>query len=723
MMRGGRDDARKRKGMILKAVRLSGRLFFVLSGTMKKYLFTLLLGSGLTAVMAQSAVPGTGDIPVTGDSTGFFLHKFAQNIGRETYRVKKDATGYVYEVRFRFVDRGSPVPLQARLSVNRDFEPLSFWIKGNTSRFSTINDSVSIHNGTAMIRVNDSIYTKKIQSPGFTVGGYSPGTIQMVLLQYWKRHGRPARVNLLPTGSVSIRKLGNDSLSFSNHQLILERFVISGLIWGNELVWTDTRGNLVCLITNDAEGDKLEMMLEQYEGLLPELIGRAATYGMQLFIAAGSGGAGVSGAGSAGAGGAGSAGAGTTVAGVGSGLMAVVGGKLVNIKDGTSINNSVIVIEKGKILAAGAEGTVTIPAGARVIHAEGKTILPGLWDMHAHFEQAEWGPAYLAAGVTTVRDCGNEFNYINAVKRAIDEGQGVGPHILKAGIVDGPGPAGIGIIRASTPEEAVTVVRRYKDSGFVQIKIYSSMQPAIVKAICDEAHKQGLSVTGHIPEGMTLMQGVDSGMDMVNHIQYVYSVMKRNKDRTVDWNDPQTTAVIDFIASHHVVVDATLGVFEMIFRSVKDTITKMEPAYYTLPEPLQVLFVNMGMPPANAEKFKPMFRDMERIVKVLHDKGVTLVAGTDMGFPGFSVDRELELYVEGGLTPLEALQTATIIPAQVMKQESVSGSIETGKQADLLIVDGDPLFQIRDLRKVKMVIKDGMLYEPDQLHKVAGFLQ
>jgi imidazolonepropionase-like amidohydrolase len=343
--------------------------------------------------------------------------------------------------------------------------------------------------------------------------------------------------------------------------------------------------------------------------------------------------------------------------------------------------------------------------------------------MHAHFEQAEWGPAYLAAGVTTVRDCGNEFNYINAVKRAIDEGQGVGPHILKAGIVDGPGPAGIGIIRASTPEEAVTVVRRYKDSGFVQIKIYSSMQPAIVKAICDEAHKQGLTVTGHIPEGMTLMQGVDSGMDMVNHIQYVYTVMKRNKDRTVDWNDPQTTAAVDFIASHHVVVDATLGVFEMIFRSVKDTITKMEPAYYTLPEPLQVLFVNMGMPPENAEKFKPMFRDMEKIVKVLHDKGVTLVAGTDMGFPGFSVDRELELYVEGGLTPLEALQTATIIPAQVMKQEAVSGSIEAGKQADLLIVDGDPLLQIRDLRKVKMVIKDGKLYEPDQLHKMASFLQ
>src|ERR1700748_3904192 len=97
--------------------------------------------------------------------------------------------------------------------------------------------------------------------------------------------------------------------------------------------------------------------------------------------------------------------------------------------------------------------------------------------MHPHFEQAEWGPAYLAAGVTTVRDVGNEFSYINAVKRSIDEGIGVGPHILKAGIIDGPGPMGPGFIRASNRVEAVLAVRRYKDSGFVEIKIYSSVQP------------------------------------------------------------------------------------------------------------------------------------------------------------------------------------------------------------------------------------------------------
>jgi len=619
-----------------------------------------------------------------GDSTTFFLHKFAQNIGRETCWVQKNEKSIDFDIRFRFVDRGSPVPLQARLSVTSNYEPLSFWINGNTSRFSTIHDSVVVHPESAP------------KPPFFTVSGYAPGTVQMALLQYWRRHGRPSIVHLLPTGTVHIRLAGADTLTTATSPLLLERFVISGLIWGNELVWTDRQGNLICLITNDAEGDKLEMMAESYENLLPRLIARAATYGMQLF---------------------------SSSATPKDKQIAIVGGRLINIETGTAIDHSVILVENGKITKTGTQGAVPIPAGARIIHAEGRTVLPGLWDMHAHFEQAEWGPAYLAAGVTTVRDCGNEFAYINAVKRTIDEGHGVGPHILRAGIIDGPGPAGIGIIRASTPREGAEIVRTYKDSGFDQIKIYSSVQPEVVRAICDEAHRLGMTVTGHIPEGMTLIQGVDSGMDMVNHIQYVYSLMKRNSDRTVDFDDPQTTAALDFISSHHVVIDPTLGVFEMIFRSQKDTITKLEPAYSTLPEPLQVLFVNMGMPPDRAEKFKPVFRDMEKIVRLLHDRGITIVAGTDMGFPGLSVDRELELYVEAGLTPLEALRTATIIPAQVMKQDAVTGSIEPGKQADLILVDGDPLTQIRDLRKVRIVIKDGVVYQPQQLHAMAGFLK
>jgi imidazolonepropionase-like amidohydrolase len=345
-----------------------------------------------------------------------------------------------------------------------------------------------------------------------------------------------------------------------------------------------------------------------------------------------------------------------------------------------------------------------------------------LWDMHAHFEQAEWGPAYLAAGVTTVRDCGNEFEFINAVQSAIDNGNGIGPHILKAGIIDGKGKMSLGIIQADSEDEAIKAVDRYKENGFVQIKIYSSVKPNIVKTICTEAHRLGITVTGHIPEGMNLIQAVDSGMDMVNHVEYVIDVEKIDrKNHVLDFSDSANQKLLSFLKEHHVVVDPTLGVFEMVFRSLKEPITNIEPAFATLPPPDQAIFVNMGMPAAQANGMKSYMDYAKQTVKALHDNGITIVAGTDQGFPGFSVWRELELYVSAGLSPAEALQTATIVPAAVMARDSQYGSVEVGKNADIVIDDADPLQNISNIRKISTVIKDGIIYSPVQLHQMVGF--
>jgi hypothetical protein len=396
---------------------------------------------------------------------------------------------------------------------------------------------------------------------------------------------------------------------------------------------------------------------------------------------------------------------------------------VIDVVNGKASDGATVLIEKGIIKNVG--NNINIPPDAFVIDAKGKTVLPGLFDMHAHFEQAEWGPAYLAAGVTTVRDCGNEFNYINAVKNAIDNGSGIGPHILKAGIIDGKGPYALGIIQADTKEEAIAEVDRYKQNGFVQIKIYSSVKPEIVKAICEEAHTQGLTVTGHIPEGMNLIQGVDSGMDMVNHIEYVYSVLKGDKKKfSVNFDDSSNRAVFDFIQSHHVVIDPTLGVYELATRSLNDSITGIEPNFKTLPAPLQVILKNTGMSKAEYDAFGKKLLDILKLTfKKLYDAGVPMVAGTDMGFPGYSLDRELELYVDCGITPIQAIQLATISPARVMKIDNDFGSIEPNKKADIIIVDGNPLQTIRDIRNVDVVIKDGNVYDPKQLHVIAGFQQ
>ncbi len=550
----------------------------------------------------------------------------------------------------------------------------------------------------AFIKVDDSSFSKTIQPNSFTIAGYSPATAQMLLIKFWKQQNKPSTINMLPYGSVQIHKDGEDTFSFNNKTLTLERYAIKGLIWGNELLWTDNNGQLICLITNDAEGDKQEMMLEPYESLLSSFVAKAAVDGMKLFTSS------------------------AKPSFQKHNVIAITNGTLIDVVKSTSTPNTTVIVENGKIKDVGDAASVKIPADAFVIDAKGKTILPGLWDMHSHFEQAEWGPAYLAAGVTTVRDCGNEFGYINAIQKAIDDGSGIGPHILKAGIIDGKGQYALGIVQADTKEEAIAAVDRYKDNGFAQIKIYSSVKPEIVKAICDEAHRVGLTVTGHIPMNMTLMQGVDSGMDMVNHVQYVFSVVKRNPDLTIDLNDSMSIRALNFIKSHHVVIDPTLGVFEMAFRNLKDNITDIEPNFASLPEPMKPLFINTGADDsATVARGKIIMKDFKEITNALYQNGVTIVAGTDMGFPGYSVFRELELYVESGLTPIEAIQTATITPAKVMKLDATEGSVESGKNADIIIVDGDPLQNIRNIRKVETVIKDGNIYDPVQLHKIAGF--
>ena len=655
----------------------------------------------LLALLSLLPAAAQAQVPAPTDSATFLLHKFAQRIGKETYRLTRTAQAHTYDVDFKFVDRGSPVVLKASIAVTPSGAPLRLAVKGQTSRFSTINDTIRLAQGQARVRIDDALSIQQLTGLSFPVAGYSPGIGQWLLLRYWQQNGRPATLPLLPGGTVRIREDGLDTLQFQNQPLRLRRYVLKGLVWGNELLWTDEQNNLVAIITNDAEGDKLELLWQPYETLLPALIERAAGHGMRLFRAEMS------------------ATAAKTAASPR--VLAIVGGTVVDVVRGRSIPGATVLLEGGKITKVGPAASVAVPKGARVIRAEGKTVLPGLWDMHAHFQQAEWGPAYLAAGVTTVRDCGNEFDYINAIQQAIDSGQGVGPRILKAGIIDGDGPSALGIVRANTPAEAAQLVQLYKANGYAQIKLYSSLKPDIVRAICQEAHRVGLPVTGHIPEGMNIIQGVNAGMDQVNHIMYVSRLLNRNPDRSLILNDTTAARTFSFLKAHHTVIDPTVGVFEMGFRSTKDDIKTIEPDFARLPQPLQALFVNMGQEPDAAAKSAPYFASFPRLVKALYDQGIPIVAGTDMGFPGSSLARELELYVQGGLTPMQALQTATIAAARAMKVEAKSGSLDVGKQADVVIIDGNPLRQMRDLRRVQLVVKNGQVYEPAQMRKLADY--
>jgi len=207
-------------------------------------------------------------------------------------------------------------------------------------------------------------------------------------------------------------------------------------------------------------------------------------------------------------------------------LLALVGGTLIDGTGAPAIGDAAVIVRGGRIVAAGPRAKVRVPHGARIINTTGATMLPGLWDMHTHYAQAEWGPIYLAAGVTTVRDVGNQLDFLLGARQAIASGRGIGPRLLAAGIIDGDAPNAMGVARAGTPQQGVEWVRRYHAAGLEQIKIYGSVAPEVLQAITAEAHAQKMTVTGHVPRGLDGYQGVAAGMDQINHVQFVLRMMR-----------------------------------------------------------------------------------------------------------------------------------------------------------------------------------------------------
>ncbi|MBA2627647.1 MAG: amidohydrolase family protein [Gemmatimonadales bacterium] len=347
--------------------------------------------------------------------------------------------------------------------------------------------------------------------------------------------------------------------------------------------------------------------------------------------------------------------------------------------------------------------------------------------MHAHVEQVDWGPVYLAAGVTTMRDVGNEADFVVAMRDALRAGRGVGPRMLLAGIIDGEGPMALGVDNATTPEDGIRLVDRYAAAGFDQIKTYSSVTAEVLRAITTAAHAKHLTVTGHVPNRMTIYDAVNAGMDQVNHITYVVDVAK-DSTFTPSTSSPvapldsvRLRRVVAFLAEHRTVIDPTMALYDLILRPDSLPVTAVEPGAVKVAPPLRAGLVSGGMPKAQAAAAARREQNMLAVIAALHRGGVTIVAGTDQSVPGHSVHRELELYVRAGFTPMEAIQAATIVPARVMGVLADVGTVEAGKRADLLIVDGNPLARISDTRRVSLVVANGVRFEPAPLWRSVGF--
>lgn len=636
----------------------------------------------------------------------FKLYKYQFPVGEETYEIARAGEGVRLSARSELTFIGGKVSLAATLQTRRDLAPLRFEIKGQTSTRSDVDASVEVESGVARVREGNQTKSVNVGENFYTTGGLAPVSMQTLLFRYWQRRGvRAGALQLLPGGSARILPRGRDTVTAKGKEVRLERYQIEGVTWGRETVWFDAEEQLVAVVGADAELDRFEAVREGFETALPFFVAKGAEDAVAHLAELK-----------------------RQIKPVRAGTFALVGGLLVDGRSETGINDSVVVVEGDRILAAGSRAVVKIPRGATRVDARGLTVLAGLWDTHGHNTQAEWFPASLAAGITSVRDAGNEPEFIVPLRDAIRSGRALAPRLLLAGVIDG-GRSPLGTVTAETPEEARAAVRRYHALGYEQIKIYQSLKPELVAAVAAEAHRLGLSVTGHVPGGTNAFEAVEAGMDQINHINFITRLMyPRDFKPTpgtpappLDLESASAQAGINFLKRHGTVVEPTLARGELNLHPRASGFSNYEPGMAKLPYELFVVLNNTGVPAELNERAKAALERSLKLTARLHRGGVPLMAGSDLVVPGHSMFRELELLVQAGLSPLEAIRAATIVPARALKLERELGTVEAGKRADLMLVEGNPLDSISHIRRVKYVVTRGQMYDSAALWRSVGF--
>jgi len=402
-----------------------------------------------------------------------------------------------------------------------------------------------------------------------------------------------------------------------------------------------------------------------------------------------------------------------------SGTIAIVHGDVFDSERGAVRPRSTVVVRGDRIVAVGPDDSVSVPSGATVIDAAGKTVMPGLWEMHNHmqlFSESLGSPMQLSYGITTARDLASDIDVATSQRDRAERGLIAAPHTILAGFMEGPGKwAGPTATIVRTEDDARRWVAAYDSMGYKQIKVYNLVHPDLIPTIVAEAHRRGMRVSGHIPRGLSVPAAIELGFDEVNHAAFLfstfyqdslymptmraYSLVATTVAPNIDVDGAAMTALIADLKRHNTVIDGTFSVW------VIGAGTGVAQA------------VGGGLP-SNVQKADSNYM---RLLRRLYDGGVTLVAGTD-AFGSSSYNTELELYEKAGIPAPAVLQIATIGSARVIKQDRDYGSLSVGKVADIIVVGGKPAEHVADLRKVEQVLRAGRLYDVHDLKVATGLV-
>jgi len=402
------------------------------------------------------------------------------------------------------------------------------------------------------------------------------------------------------------------------------------------------------------------------------------------------------------------------------GTVAIKNGDLFDSERGLMQPRMTVVIRGDRIAAVGPADSVAIPTDATVIDATGKTIMPGMWEMHGHMQltsENSGSPMQLSYGITTARDLASDIDVATSQRDRAQAGRIAAPRAVLAGFIEGPGKwAGPTAVLVRTEDEARQWVARYDSMGYKQIKLYNLVHPDLVPTIAAEAHKRGMRLSGHMPRGLTVPSAIRLGFDEVNHAAFLFSTFY------------QDSLYVPTMRAYSAVASAVAANIDVDGPAMSDLIAVLKRNNTVIDGTFSVWITSAGTGIAQAvgagvaSDVQKADANYLRLIKRLFDAGVTLVPGTD-AFGSTSYDTELELYEKAGIPAATVLQIATLVPARVMKEDKDYGSIAVGKVADIAIVNGKPAEHVSDVRKVEQVIRGGRLYDAHDLQVATGLLR
>jgi hypothetical protein len=608
---------------------------------------------------------------------------------------------------FEFNDRGRGPKIAAHYIVAVDGLPLRVDETGNDYLKAPVDEHFAVKDGIAVWKSTSE--SGQAPAGGFYISN-NGASAESALLVGALLNAKSVPVRLLPAGEARLERLTDVTLEDHGRKLHVTEFAITGLSFEPQTVWLDDDQHFF-----GSPGKWFAILKEGWEGKNDQLyaLDRAAEDARNGRLA-------------------------HELAQHLDHPVAVEHVRLFDSEQATIREDQTVVINGQRITMVGPSADVVAPKDAQHIDGTGKTLLPGLFDMHVHAQPVD-GLLNIASGVTSVRDMGNDIEELKHLQTQWDSGAAIGPRVWKAGFIDGHGPfqAPTGLY-ADTVEEAQAAVNRYADLGYVQIKVYSSLKPELVPGIVKTAHERGLRVSGHVPNGMIASQFVEDGADEVQHINFIFlnflaSQVKdtRTPERftavganaaKLDLQSREVNDFIELLKQHRTTVDVTLATFEGMFTARPGKMSPdFAPVLNRLPAQVQRSAYTGGLlvTEQNDQLYRDSYDAMLRMTKRMYDAGIPILAGTD-ATAGIMLHRELELEVRAGIPPSKALQIATLNAARLLKQENELGSIAPGKRADFLLVEGNPAEHISDIRRCRLVMKNGVLYKSADVYGAVG---